>query len=91
MFKTRFLRLAALGILAGCTAQPAKNHSTDTVNAGRTVAQCHAEQTTGSLIVHTVCTTKAEQDAQRGDVNDVRDATVRQAGGCNPGSPHCPQ
>ena len=86
MFNTDFLRLVALCILAGCAAQPAKN-----VNTATTDVQCHAEQITGSLVAHTVCTTKAQRDAQEAGLDDVRNFAERPVGGCTPGSPKCSQ
>jgi hypothetical protein len=77
MFNTVLLRLVALCGLAGCAAQPAQNHSTNNANTAGTDVQCHAEQSTASLVVHTVCTTKAQRDAQQAGLNDVRNVAER--------------
>jgi hypothetical protein len=77
LFNTDFLRLVALCILAGCTAQPAQNHSASKANTAATDVQCHAEQSTVSLVVHTVCTTKAQRDAQQAGLGDVRNVAER--------------
>jgi uncharacterized lipoprotein YajG len=82
VFNTRFLLLAALGLLAACASQPAK-HST---NTAATDVQCHEEQSTGSLIAHTVCTTAADRQSQKQNVNDARNAASMPTSGCAP--PH---
>jgi hypothetical protein len=55
-------------IIAACTTQPNK-----VANAGPDV-QCHSEQTTGSLITKSVCTTRAERAAQQAEIDDLRRA-----------------
>lgn len=89
MFKAGSLRLVTLGILAGCAAQPAKNQSTHKVNTAGTDVQCHSEQNASSLIVHTVCTTTAQRDAQQADLKDFRDIVEKPACACPGGK--CPQ
>jgi len=75
--KKNFLGLVALCILAACAARPDKNPSTNNPNAASTDVQCHTEQSTVSLIAHTVCTTKAQRDAQHADLKTVRDVVQR--------------
>jgi hypothetical protein len=55
-------------IVAACTTQPNK-----VANAGPDV-QCHSEETTGSLITKSVCTTRAQRAAQQADLDDLRRA-----------------
>jgi hypothetical protein len=74
-------------IVAGCTTQPGKDHGADKLNAAGADVQCHSEQLTGSMISKTVCTTKAERDAQHAAAADLRSAaTAHAGGGCPPGN-----
>jgi len=78
MLDARLWLFVALGILAACTTQPAKK-----VTAAANDVQCHTEQTTGSMIVRTVCLTKAQRDARQAGIDDLQDTLIRQ-GGSNP-------
>lgn len=74
MISANLLRLSMLFFVAGCATQ------TKTVaNEGPDV-QCHAEQATGSLISKTVCTTRAQREAQQNDLSEVRRVIESQAG-----------
>ena len=68
-------------IVAGCATQPDKNHGTANANAAGPDTQCHSEQPTGSLISKTVCTTKAQRDAQAAAAEDVRDTISKSVEG----------
>ena len=81
MFNARLCQLVILAIVAGCSAQPAKDPGTKSAsNAGPDV-QCHSVAVVGSMIGKTVCTTKADRDAQQADMNDLRDAVRAQDSG----------
>jgi hypothetical protein len=62
----KLCQLSMLIIVTACTAQPSK-----VANAGPDV-QCHSEQTTGSLITKSVCTTRAQRAAQQAQLDDLR-------------------
>jgi hypothetical protein len=53
--------------VAGCTTPLAK-----TANAAGPDRQCHTDVLTGSLIGKTVCTTQAERDAAKANVDGMR-------------------
>jgi hypothetical protein len=70
-------RLVILIMVAGCATQPAKNPGTATASAAATDTQCHSEALTGSLISKTVCTTKAQRDAQQALVGEVHSSVMQ--------------
>jgi len=82
MFNVKICQLVILGIVAGCTTQPAKDHGTSNATAGGPDVQCHVEPVAGSMIDKTVCTTKAQRDAQQADVNGLKNTLQSQSGGC---------
>jgi hypothetical protein len=65
--------------VAGCAAQPAKTPDKATTAAND--VQCHSEMTTGSMFSKTVCTTKAQRDAQQAVAGDLQRSSA-QGGGC---------
>jgi hypothetical protein len=69
MPNVKLCQLIMLIIVAACTTQPNKVAS----NAGPDV-QCHADQTTGSLIGKSVCTTRAQRALQQSQIDDLRHA-----------------
>lgn len=81
MLDVRLFQLVILGIVAGCTAQPAKVPSSNSASAAGPDVQCHVVPLTGSMISKTVCTTKADRDTQKADVNDLRNAVQTQGTG----------
>lgn len=82
MPNAKLSRLVILIIVAGCTTQAGKDHGANNVNAAEPDVQCHSEQLTGSLFAKSVCTTKAQRDAQRAAAEDLQNATAAQGGGC---------
>ncbi len=76
--------LTVVLLAAGCAAQPAKNDAA-TAKAAPDV-QCTQEQLTGSKIVRSVCTTKAQRDAQRDNAETVREEMQHPGGTCRPGA-----
>jgi hypothetical protein len=76
--------LAVSIIVAGCAAQSGKDPVANT-NAAPDV-QCQSEELTGSKIPRTVCTTKAQRDAQQARADSVRDAYQHPGGTCRPGA-----
>jgi hypothetical protein len=68
-------------MVAGCATQPSKDHGAANVNATGTDTQCHSEALTGSLISKTVCTTKAQRDAQQALVGEVQGSTMQSVEG----------
>jgi hypothetical protein len=68
MPNVKLCQLVMLIIVAACTTQPNK-----VANAGSDF-QCHSEQTTGSLIIKSVCTTRAQRAAMQGQLDDVKRA-----------------
>jgi hypothetical protein len=73
-------QLVMLISVAGCTAHPSKNQGADRVIADAPDVQCRSEQPTGSLISKTVCTTKAQRDAQQASSRDLQRAVQQQPG-----------
>ena len=69
-------------IVAGCTMQPGKDHVADNVNAAGADVQCRSERQTGSSISKTVCTTKADRDAEQAAAGDLQRANAASGGGC---------
>ena len=84
MPKIKLCQLVILTIVAGCTTQPHKDHGADSANASGT--ECHSEHVTGSMLDKTVCTTKAQRDAQRDAAYDLEKAAAAQGGGCRSNS-----
>lgn len=78
MPNAKLCQLVILIIVAGCTAQRGK----DNANAAGADVQCHAEQLTGSMLGKTVCTTKAQRDAQQAAAADLQRASAAGGGGC---------
>jgi hypothetical protein len=74
-------QLVILIMVAGCATQPGKEHGTANVNAAGTDIQCHSEQLTGSLFSKTVCTTKAQRDAQQALVGEVQNSVMQSVDG----------
>jgi hypothetical protein len=68
MPNAKLCQLSVLIIVAACTTQPSKVAST-----GPDV-QCHSEQTTGTLMTKSVCTTRAQRAALQTEVSDLRRA-----------------
>jgi hypothetical protein len=73
--------MAALLLGAGCATQPSKAPSAANANAAGTDTQCHSEALTGSLISKTVCTTKAQRDAQQALVGEVQNSSMQSVEG----------
>jgi hypothetical protein len=73
--------LVILIMVAGCATQPAKEHGAANVNAAGTDIQCDSERLTGSLISKTVCTTKAQRDAQHALVGEVQNSVMQSVDG----------
>ena len=71
MFDSKLILLVALGMLAGCATQPAKDHGANNVKVADSDVQCHSVQITGSMLSKTVCTTKADTDAQQRTERDL--------------------
>jgi hypothetical protein len=71
MPNVKLCQLSILMIVAACTTQPNK-----VANAGPDV-QCHSEQTTGSMITKTVCTTRAQRAAQQAELEDLKRAVAQ--------------
>jgi hypothetical protein len=71
----KLCQFSVLIVIAGCTTQPAKvaNNGPDLV--------CHSEQTVGSLISKSVCTTRAQREEQQAQLEEVRRAAESAAGG----------
>jgi hypothetical protein len=78
MLDAKLCRLSMLIIVAGCTSQPNK------VVKEEPDVQCHSEETVGSLITKTVCTTKAQRAAQQAQIEELRRSAQSDAGGTHP-------
>jgi hypothetical protein len=78
----KLCQLFMLIIAAGCTLQPGKDHVADNVNAAGADVQCRSERQTGSSISKTVCTTKAERDAEQAAAADIQRANAAGGAGC---------
>jgi hypothetical protein len=74
MSNAKLCQLGMLIIVAGCTTQPNK-----TANGGPDL-QCHSEETVGSLITRSVCTTRAQRAAQQAALDDLRREIEAKAG-----------
>jgi hypothetical protein len=81
MPNAKLCQLVILIVVAGCATQPGKDHGAATVNAAGADTQCRSQELTGSLISKTVCTTKAQRDAQQGLVGEVENSTMQSAEG----------
>jgi hypothetical protein len=68
MPNAKLCQLIMVIIVAACTAR-----SNKVANAGPDV-QCHSEQATGSLIIKSVCNTRAQRAAQQVQLDDIRRA-----------------
>jgi hypothetical protein len=66
-------RLSMLIIVAGCSTQP------KVAKEGPDVV-CHQEQTIGSLITRSVCTTRAERAEQAAQLEELRRVAAGAAG-----------
>jgi hypothetical protein len=77
----KLCQLVILIVVAGCATQPGRDHGAATVNAAGTDTQCHSAQLTGTLISKTVCTTKAQRDAQQGLVGEVQNSAMKSVDG----------
>ena len=71
--------LIMVTIVAACATQPNK-----VASAGPDV-QCHSDQTTGSLIGKSVCTTRAQRALQQSQIDDLRHAIGTTAATAPPG------
>ena len=78
----KLCQLSMLIIVAGCTTQPKK-----VANVGPDV-QCHSEEAIGSLITRSICTTRAQREAQQAALDELR-RTV-QSGAGDPSRPSGP-
>jgi len=83
MPNAKLCQLVMLIVVAACTTQPNK-----IADAGPDV-QCHSEQSTGSLITKSVCTTRAQRAAQQAQLDDLK-RTVQEGAAVAPptGSNH---
>jgi hypothetical protein len=69
MPNAKLCQLILLITVAACTTQPKKVASNDGPDV-----QCHTDQTTGSMIGKSVCTTRAERALQQSQIDDLRHA-----------------
>jgi hypothetical protein len=74
MSNAKLCQLGMLIIVAGCTTQPHK-----VANDGPDV-QCRSVETTGSLIIKSICTTEAQRAAQQAELGDLRREIEAKAG-----------
>jgi hypothetical protein len=80
MPNAKWCQLVILIMVAGCATQPpqpGKDHSAANVNAAGTDTQCQSRQLTGTMIGKSVCTTKAQRDAQQGLVGEVQNSVMQ--------------
>jgi uncharacterized lipoprotein YajG len=68
MPNAKLCQLTMLIFVAACSTQPNK-----VANAGPDL-QCHSEETTGSLVTKSVCTTRAQRAVQQANLNDLKHA-----------------
>jgi hypothetical protein len=87
MSNARLLPFVISGLLAGCTTPPATNHTATAANAAGADRQCHTEQLTGSLISRTVCTTKAQRDAEQAALDQYKSDIQRASSNWTPPAP----
>jgi hypothetical protein len=81
MSNAKLCQLVILIVVAGCATQPGKDHGAATVNAAGADTQCHSQELTGTMFSKTVCTTKAQRDAQQGLVGEVQNSAMQSADG----------
>ena len=81
MLNRKPYQLIILMMVAGCATQPSKAPGAANANAAGTDTQCHSEALTGSLISKTVCTTKAQRDAQQALVSEVHNSSLQSVEG----------
>jgi len=74
MLGAKLCRLGMLIILAGCTTQPHR-----VANDGPDV-QCHSEETIGTMIPKSICTTEARRGDQQIQIEELRQAVDEKAG-----------
>lgn len=84
MLKRQSLGFVVLAILAGCATQPPASSRGDSAQD----LQCHDQRTTGSMMTRTVCTTKAERDAQQAATDQLR-SSMEMQGGCRGSAAQC--
>jgi hypothetical protein len=74
MTGAKLCQLSVLILVAGCATQPPKvaNDGPDLV--------CHSEQSVGSLISKSVCTTRAQRAEEQAQLEEVRRAAESAAG-----------
>jgi len=75
----RLCQLGVLMIVAGCASQPNKDAS-----SGPDVV-CHSEDSIGSLITKSVCTTRAQRAEQQAQLDELKRAV--QSGADAPSKP----
>ena len=68
MPNAKLCQLTMLILVAACTAQPTK-----VANAGPDV-QCHSEETVGTVITKSVCTTREQRAAEQAQLDDLKRA-----------------
>ena len=68
MPNAKLCQLIMLIIVAACTTQPNK-----VASAGPDL-QCHSEASTGSLITQSVCTTRAQREAEERQLDALKGA-----------------
>jgi hypothetical protein len=68
MPNAKLYQLIMVIIVAACTTQPNK------VATAAPDLQCHSEQTTGTLVAKTVCTTRAQRVAEQGQLDELKGA-----------------
>jgi hypothetical protein len=69
MPNAKLFQLVMLIIVAACTTQPKKVASNDGPDV-----QCHSDQSTGSMIGKSVCTTRAQRALQQSQIDDLKHA-----------------
>jgi hypothetical protein len=89
MVNARLCLLITSGILAGCATQPGKDQAANNANASGPDVQCHSVESTGSMLHQTVCTTKAQRDAQQKATQDLKEEAGQQAGVCRSPNGQC--
>jgi hypothetical protein len=89
MPNAKLRQLVILFIVAGCTTHPGKDHVADNASGAGPDVQCHSEQITGSIIAKSVCTTKAQRDAQQAALADLKRAMAAQGACPSSSAPGC--
>jgi hypothetical protein len=72
MSNAKLCQFLILTVTAGCTTQTSKDQGAHPATAAAPDVQCHSEQITGSLMSRSLCTTKAERDAQQANNEDIQ-------------------